>query len=340
MTAAARKGNVDPAGAPAATELPRYLCLAGPTASGKSAAAMAIAAALASDIRVEIVSVDSALVYRGLDIGTAKPSDDERARVPHHLIDIIDPAEAYSAARFVADAGLAIEQIEARGAVPLLVGGTMLYFRVLFDGLDALPAADPAVRASIEREAFLTGWPAMHAALARVDPQAAARLPPHDAQRIQRALEVYRLTGRSLSSWHSGKRQALQPPLISLEPTDRAWLRERIDRRFDAMLAAGFLDEVRGLRKRADLDVSLPSMRAVGYRQAWAALATGDLDLLQAQVGAATRQLAKRQLTWLRGMGWREVVACDSDGALDEVVRRARPILEAIAGRNACHHAG
>jgi tRNA dimethylallyltransferase len=304
-----------------------YLCLAGPTASGKSAAALAIAAALAPRHAVEIVSVDSALVYRGMDIGTAKPSALERGAVPHHLIDVVDPAERYSAARFVADASAAIAAIRARGNVPLLVGGTMLYFKALFDGLDDLPEADPTVRAAIDARAAQAGWPALHAELAAIDPLTAARLAPNDSQRIQRALEVHRVSGRPLSAWHSAP-DGRTPPLIALEPNDRASLHARIGERFSAMLDAGFVDEVRRLRARADLNAGLPSMRAVGYRQAWAALDGGDLGTLAAKASAATRQLAKRQLTWLRSMPWREVVACDAADAVDRVVALARAHLE------------
>jgi tRNA dimethylallyltransferase len=304
-----------------------YLCLAGPTASGKSAAALAIAAALAPRRAVEIVSVDSALVYRGMDIGTAKPSAAERAAVPHHLIDIVDPAERYSAARFVADASAAIAAIRRRGSVPLLVGGTMLYFKALFDGLDALPEADASVRADIDARAQHAGWPALHAELAAVDPPTAARLAPNDSQRIQRALEVHRVSGRPLSAWHSPP-NGFTPPLIALEPNDRAWLHARIGERFAAMLAAGFVDEVRRLRARPDLHANLPSMRAVGYRQAWSALDGDDLGPLAASAGAATRQLAKRQLTWLRSMPWRQVVACDAGDAIEQVVGLARRHVE------------
>ena len=304
-----------------------YLCLAGPTASGKSAAALAIAAALAPHRTVEIVSVDSALVYRGMDIGTAKPSATERAAVPHHLIDIVDSAERYSAARFVADAGAAIAAIRERGSVPLLVGGTMLYFKALFDGLDVLPEADPAVRADIDARAAHAGWPALHAELAAIDPATAARLAPNDSQRIQRALEVHRISGRPLSAWHSAP-DGLTPPLIALEPADRAWLHARIGERFAAMLDAGFVDEVRRLRARTDLHADLPSMRAVGYRQAWSALDDDDLDSLATKATAATRQLAKRQLTWLRSMPWRQVVSCDAADAIDRVVDLARRQVE------------
>ena len=312
------------------TAPPACIALAGPTASGKTAAALAAAAALAHVLPVEIVSVDSALVYRGMDIGTAKPTAAERAAVPHHLIDTLDPTQSYSAAAFVADAVRLVSEIRARGALPLLVGGTMLYFKALMDGLDAMPAADAAVRARIDAEAERLGWPAMHARLAEVDPITAARLAPHDSQRIQRALEVWMTSGQPLSHFHQ-RAQAPQPALrlhlISLEPADRAWLHARIAQRFDTMLAGGFLDEVRALRARGDLHPSLPSMRCVGYRQAWemfdaldaqgtrtpdaAALAT-----LRERGIAATRQLAKRQITWLRGMPGRQVIAADAGDAL------------------------
>ncbi len=322
------------------------LALAGPTASGKSAAALALARALAPQRRVEIISVDSALVYRGMDIGTAKPSPAEQAEVPHHLIDLIDPTQAYSAARFVQDARRLITEVRERGAVPLLVGGTMLYVKALHEGLDAMPEADAAVRADLDARAAQHGWPALHAELARVDPATAARLPPHDAQRIQRALEVWQLSGRPLSDWHAGKvhpkgapeaaraTQGMDLQLIALEPHSRAWLHERIAQRFDAMLAGGFLDEVRALRTRGDLHPGLPSIRCVGYRQAWQAL-DRDPELSPGSPGwssfreagiAATRQLAKRQLTWLRSMPERQVVACDEADALDNVVK----ILESL----------
>ncbi|MGV3573001.1 MAG: tRNA (adenosine(37)-N6)-dimethylallyltransferase MiaA [Ramlibacter sp.] len=291
--------------------LPATLALAGPTASGKSAAALMLADALGA----EIVSVDSALVYRGMDIGTAKPSAAERAAVPHHLVDIRDPAQAYSAAEFTADALRLVREIQARGRRVLLAGGTMLYFKALFDGLDAMPPADADVRAALDAEAGERGWPALHGELAQVDPVTAARLAPNDAQRIQRALEVFRATGRPLSAFHTGaSRAGWQPDLfLSLEPTDRAWLHDRIAQRFDAMLAAGFLDEVKALRARGDLHPDLPSMRCVGYRQAWEALDTGaPMAVLRERGIAATRQLAKRQLTWLRAMPQRQVVACDA----------------------------
>ena len=307
---------------------PRYLCLAGPTASGKTAAALAIAAAWSATRPVEIVSVDSALVYRGMDIGTAKPSVHERALVPHHLIDIIEPSEAYSAARFVGDAQRLIGEIGARGHLPLLVGGTMLYFKALFEGLDAMPAADRGVRAALADQLERDGLHALYRELQRVDPVTAARLKPADQQRIQRALEVYRVSGQPISSFHREKPAARTlPPLISLEPDDRAWLHQRIETRFHQMLDAGLVDEVRALGERGDLNAEMPSMRCVGYRQTWEALVEGDLSELPERGVAATRQLAKRQLTWLRGMPQRHRVACDGANAIDAVVALASRLV-------------
>ncbi len=303
----------------AAPHHPSVIAIAGPTASGKTAAALAVAARWP----VEIVSVDSALVYRGMDVGTAKPGRAEREQVPHHLIDILDPAQAYSAARFAADAQRLISDIRARGRMPLLVGGTMLYLKALVDGLDPLPAADAAVRAALDERALREGWPALHAELQRVDPATAARLAPSDAQRIQRALEVWQLSGQPLSSHYrdAAQRGALESlTIISLEPQDRAGLHARIAQRFDAMLAHGFVDEVIALRARGDLSPQMPSMRCVGYRQAWEALDAGDPAPLRERSIAATRQLAKRQLTWLRSMTARRVVACDADGAVNRVI--------------------
>jgi tRNA dimethylallyltransferase len=308
------------------------IALAGPTASGKTAAALAIA----KEMPVEIISVDSALVYRGMNIGTAKPTAEELAAVPHHLIDIRDPLQAYSAAEFVSDATRLIGEIHARGKVPLLVGGTMLYFKALFEGLDAMPKADPEVRARLEEEARAQGWPALHAELAKVDPVTAARLKPADSQRIQRALEVYRISGQALSAFHTSKGSenpsgmARATTLISLEPRDRAWLHARIAQRFDAMLAAGFLDEVRALRARGDLNPDLPSMRCVGYRQTWEALdGVFPMSELRDRGIFATRQLAKRQITWLRSMPRRRVVACDAADALQQVLAIVREFREA-----------
>jgi tRNA dimethylallyltransferase len=304
------------------------ICLVGPTASGKSALALQLAMHLRGRIDVEVISVDSAQVYRGMDIGTAKPSAAERADVPHHLIDILEPEQSYSAARFVADATALIGEIRARGRLPLLVGGTMLYFKALRSGLHAMPGADPALRSELDARAAVQGWPALHAELARVDAATAARLAPNDAQRIQRALEVWLLSGKPLSQWHAEiptmftgdpAAAARHTALIALEPRARAWLHQRIERRFDAMLEAGLLDEVRHLRQRPDLHAHLPSMRCVGYRQAWRALDTGDLGSLRDTGVAATRQLAKRQLTWLRSMADRQAIECDQPGVLERL---------------------
>jgi tRNA dimethylallyltransferase len=318
----------------------RALCIAGPTASGKSALAMAIA----KERAVEIISVDSALVYRGMDIGTAKPSAHERASVPHHLIDTLDPTQSYSAADFVRDATRLVQEINARGRTALLVGGTMLYFHTLFDGIDDMPAANPAVRAAIDNEAREKGWPAMHAELALVDAPSAARLSPNDSQRIQRALEVYRSSGKPLSSYQ--KKQNVDAieniaacvvntraiPLFSLEPEHRAWLHERIAQRFDAMLSSGFLDEVRGLMARGDLQPNMPSMRCVGYRQAWAHL-SGETDTqsFREQGLAATRQLAKRQITWLRSMPHRQLLACDAPNAQAHALAQCLKLIDSQA---------
>lgn len=284
----------------ATSSLPPALLLMGPTASGKTACALALARALP----IEIISVDSALVYRDMDIGTAKPSAAERASCPHHLIDIVSPEEAYSAARFRADAVHLMAEITARGNIPLLAGGTMLYFKTLRDGLSDLPPADAELRRAIDEDAAARGWPALHAELARLDPDAAARLEPSDAQRIQRALEIVRLTGRPLAESYARKEDDALPCRllpIALAPSDRSVLHVRIAERFDAMLHAGFVDEVRQLRRNYHLTPDMPSMRCVGYRQAWEYL-DGDIgyDELRFKGIAATRQLAKRQLTWQR----------------------------------------
>jgi tRNA dimethylallyltransferase len=295
---------------------PEWIGIAGPTASGKTALALTVA----ERFGCEIVSVDSALVYRGMDIGTAKPSAAERARLPHHLIDIREPTQAYSAAEFAHDARRLVAEIRARGRRALLVGGTMLYFKALTDGLDALPAANAQVRAQLEAQARRIGWPAMHQELARVDPITAERLAPNDAQRINRALEVWQVSGHPLSSFHAGaKSPAAAPPLLALEPQQRSGLHQRIAQRFDAMIEAGFIDEVKRLRATPGVHAELPAMRAVGYRQAWEALDAGlQGDALHQSVRergiAATRQLAKRQLTWLRSMPARTSVACDAPG--------------------------
>jgi tRNA dimethylallyltransferase len=284
---------------------PLAVFLMGPTASGKTALACALRESFARDgVGLDLVSVDSALVYRGLDIGTAKPDAATLARHPHALIDIRDPARPYSAADFQADARVAMEAITARGRVPLLVGGTGLYFRALQQGLSTLPEAAPAIRARLAQEAAVQGWPALHARLARLDAAAAARIGCNDAQRVQRALEVIELTGRPLSEQQQGGRSERFPWRVlklALVPNDRGVLHERIAQRFDAMLAAGFLDEVCALRARGDLDPDLPALRAVGYRQAWEYL-DGAMDAATFRDKGifATRQLAKRQFTWLR----------------------------------------
>ncbi len=314
---------------------PSCLVLAGPTASGKTEASLA----LARDWPIEVISMDSALVYRGMDIGTAKPSATERATVPHHLIDLIDPSQAYSAADFARDAIQRLDDIRERGRLPLVVGGTLLYFKALFEGLDELPPAQPLLRTQIEAEAATLGWPALHAQLAAVDPVTASRLAPRDAQRIGRALEVWRHTGRPLSSFlgQGRSRGAVpEPVVISLEPTDRAWLHQRIAMRFDQMLAQGLIDEVRRLRERGDLRADLPTMRCVGYRQVWEVLddvsppgrepTEAEWSAMRERGIAATRQLAKRQLTWLRGMPQRQIVACDQADRVDAVLRIARQV--------------
>jgi tRNA dimethylallyltransferase len=307
---------------------PLAVAIMGPTASGKTAAALAIA----QHVPCEIISVDSALVYRGMDIGTAKPSKEELAAVPHHLIDIIDPLESYSVAQFRTDTLRLVGEISARGKLPLLVGGTMLYYKGLADGLDDLPGADAALRAQLDEEAARIGWPAMHARLAQVDPESAARLKPNDAQRIQRALEIHALSGKPMSELLAQREKEELPfDLFSfaLEPSDRAWLHARIARRFDSMLASGFLDEVKTLRARGDLHLGLPSIRCVGYRQAWEYLdGTIDYAAMRETGIIATRQLCKRQLTWLRAMPQRIVVDCCAPDAVDQLQRL---VLDKIA---------
>ncbi|WP_346840223.1 tRNA (adenosine(37)-N6)-dimethylallyltransferase MiaA [Microbulbifer sp. SAOS-129_SWC] len=302
----------------------------GPTASGKTDLAMAIA----GHLPVELISVDSAQVYRGLDIGAAKPSAEELARCPHRLIDICDPAEVYSAGRFREDALAAMAEITAAGKIPLLVGGTMLYFRALADGMAQLPEADPAIRAEIEARAARDGWPALHAELMQVDPDLAVQLHPNHSVRIERGLEVYRLTGKPLSQLR--RQQARASALehydvrqLALLPRERALLHERIARRFHLMLERGFVDEVRALRARGDLHADLPAIRAVGYRQVWQYL-EGELSydaMVEAGI-AATRQLAKRQLTWLRR--WPELTRIYSQGADGKVRKNDEILTEAL----------
>jgi tRNA dimethylallyltransferase len=290
--------------------------LLGPTASGKSALALK----LATRLPVEIVSLDSALVYRGMDIGTAKPGAELRARVPHHLIDIVDPDQAYSAGRWRADAIAVIEEIFERKSIPLLVGGTMLYYRALIAGLDDLPQADARVRAEIDADAERRGWPALHAELAQIDAQTAARLAPNDAQRIQRALEVWKLTGRPLSALQTASGTDLPFALkgFALLP-ERALLHEKIKQRFEAMLRLGLVDEVKSLRRKYRLSASMPSMRAVGYRQVWEYLeGQASKEAMKEKAIVATRQLAKRQFTWLRSFP--DLVRLDPGGAQDPAV--------------------
>lgn len=282
------------------SQKPIALLLLGPTASGKSAMSLEIAKRIPS----EVISIDSALVYRGMDVGSAKPTTAERAVCPHHLLDVRDIGESYSAADFVADAVRLVPEIRARGNLPLIVGGTMLYAKALREGLNDMPSTPPEVREAVAREAAELGWPAMHAKLAEVDPVTAARLAPNDSQRIGRALEVWRMTGKPLSSFHTAPKDPPFPFLtVGLVPEDRQLLHKRIEVRFDQMLAQGFLEEVRRLMARPDFDPESPAMRAVGYRQAVAYL-KGETDAAAFRLAgiAATRQLAKRQLTWLRGM--------------------------------------
>lgn len=329
----------------ASKTLPALSCIAiaGPTASGKTAAALALAQRLAArGQKIEIISVDSALVYREMNIGTAKPTAQELASVPHHLIDILDPLQSYSAAEFVRDTEKLVTEIRARGALPVLVGGTMLYFKALIDGIDHMPAAAPEIRAQIDAQAAQLGWPAMHAQLADIDPVTAARLAPADSQRIQRALEVWHLTGQPLSSFHTAKNSVSTTSvlsagaLFSLEPQDRSWLHQRIAQRFDLMLEQGFLNEVQQLRARGDLHLDLPSMRCVGYRQAWEVLeafathADSSLDMhgLRERGIIATRQLAKRQITWLRSMPHRQAIACDGAKAQTQLLDAAMRLID------------
>ena len=296
-------------------EQPPVVFLMGPTASGKTALALALAA----ELPVDIISVDSALIYRGMDIGTAKPTADELAAAPHYLIDIKDPAEAYSAADFRSDALACIEQSRQCGRLPLLVGGTMLYYKALLQGISPLPAADAQVRAVLEQEAREKGWETLHQELSVIDPVSAARIHPNDPQRINRALEVYRISGQTMTELTAQQGSALPFPVrqFAIAPTDRAELHRRIELRFMQMLAAGFEQEVQQLKQRSDLHLQLPSMRCVGYRQMWHYLDGAiDYQQMQQQGIAATRQLAKRQLTWLRG--WQNVNWLKTEAKLTE----------------------
>ncbi len=311
------------------TSLPPAVLLMGPTASGKTA----VAEHLATTLPCEIISVDSALVYKGMDIGTAKPDAATLARAPHHLINIIEPHESYSAARFRDDALALMREITERGHIPLLVGGTMLYFKALVEGLNDLPEADPVIRLVIETMADAEGWPAVHEKLRRVDPETAARLEPNDAQRIQRALEIYYLAGKSMTDLLKKPKYVYFPytPIrIALLPGDRAALHERIAQRFDAMLAIGLVDELRRLREEYALEPGMPAMRCVGYRQAWDYL-EGRIsrEELREQGIAATRQLAKRQLTWLRSTENLTEFDCLAENVSGQVLEYIRQVLEA-----------
>lgn len=314
--------------------LPQAIFLMGPTASGKTAAAVE----LVRHFPLEIISVDSALVYRGMDIGTAKPGADILRVAPHHLIDIRDPSEPYSAAEFREDALEAMADIRERGRVPLLTGGTFLYFRALEYGLSDMPAADPAVRERLEDDLAREGLPAMHRRLQSVDPVAAARIHATDPQRILRALEVYDLTGQPLSALHAAGRGEPLPWRVlklALVPAERTVLHARIGQRLDAMLAGGFEDEVRALRARGDLQAELPALRAVGYRQMWAALAGREnMDEVADRIRVATRRYARRQLTWLRGEPGAEYFELDDDRRVDRLRRRLEEWLDLTAIKN------
>ena len=315
------------------------LCIVGPTGSGKTHLAMRLAEQVKSQGQnIEIISMDSALVYRGLDIGSAKPSLAERNAVPHHLIDILDPTESYSAARFANDAKKLCTAIRERGNIPIIVGGTMLYWRAWAFGLSSLPPANPEIRARLDEEGKQLGWPAMHQKLALVDPITALRLEPNDSQRVQRALEVYEATGKTMSAWladapsEDGREGSSIPSwitLVSLEPSDRTKLHALLEKRFDQMLQQGFMEEVVGLRKNAALHADLPAIRSVGYRQAWEYLeGKTTLEEMRYKALAATRQLGKRQLTWLRAIAGREVFDSFDPKELEAALKYCQETLQ------------
>nr|WP_315486786.1 tRNA (adenosine(37)-N6)-dimethylallyltransferase MiaA [uncultured Undibacterium sp.] len=306
----------------------KIIAIMGPTASGKTAAALAIA----REVPAEIISVDSALVYRDMNIGTAKPNAEELAAAPHHLIDIIDPSESYSVAQFLSDSARLVKEIRARGKLPILVGGTMMYYKALMNGIDDLPPADAAIRAQLDADMAAIGAAGLHARLAELDPVTAARLKPNDSQRIQRALEIYMVTGQAMSSLIAQQTRAAAPfelLSISLEPSDRSFLHERIAKRFDIMLEQGFIEEVRQLKLRPELNADLPSIRCVGYRQAWDYL-DGSIDHQEMRERGiiATRQLAKRQLTWCRSIPERLIVDCIQDNVSEQVLSHSLNMLK------------
>jgi len=306
----------------------KIIAIMGPTASGKTAAALAIA----REIPAEIISVDSALVYRDMNIGTAKPNADELAAAPHHLIDIIDPSESYSVAQFLNDSARLVKEIQGRGKLPILVGGTMMYYKALLNGIDDLPPADSTIRAQLDVDMAIIGASGLHARLTEVDPITAARLQANDSQRIQRALEIYQLTGQAMSALIAQQTRAaaaFELLSISLEPSDRSFLHDRIAQRFDLMLEQGFIDEVRQLKQRPELNADLPSIRCVGYRQAWDYL-DGRINYQEMRERGiiATRQLAKRQLTWCRSIPERIIVDCIQNNVSEQVLNHARTTIQ------------
>ena len=315
------------------------LCIVGPTGAGKTHLAMALAKYTQSiGQTIELISMDSVLVYRGLNIGSAKPSQAERSLVTHHLIDILDPAEVYSAARFANDANRLCNEIRARGHIPVVVGGTMLYWRAWVHGLSSLPPASPAIRRRLDEEGARIGWPAMHAKLMEFDPSTALRLTPNDSQRVQRALEVYEITGLPMSALladapsEDGRTGVAIPSwihLVSLEPDDRKKLHQNLEKRFDDMLDSGFLEEVKALKGNAELHADLPAIRSVGYRQAWEYF-NGEIDLEQMRYKAlaATRQLGKRQLTWLRAISGRTIFDPFQDNGIEEALEHCKQLIK------------